>query len=320
MSRALIDEIIAPRFADGPLQGLPDSATLDFPAEKLVFTTDSFVVQPLFFPGGDIGKLAVHGTVNDLSVAGGAPLWLSLSLILEEGLRIDLLEKVLDSIRAAADEAEVTVVTGDTKVVANGQCDQLYINTSGIGSKIDGLMVSPASICEGDTIIASGTIGDHGMAVLTARNEMELRNGPRSDTAPLHRLVRSLTPEAGNIRFMRDPTRGGVATVLYEAAEGLGLDFILDEGALPYSRATSATSEILGLDPLNSPCEGRMVLICSTDSADRILAAWSSVEEGRNAAVIGRIERGKGRVVLETLAGGRRLITPPSGELLPRIC
>lgn len=320
LSRSLIESLIVPRFGKGPLSGLPDSASLKATSSELLFTTDSFVVQPPFFPGGDIGQLAVHGTVNDIAVAGGKPHWLSLAFILEEGLPVSMLEQILDSIKDAAEDASVQIVTGDTKVVARGQCDKLYINTSGVGFRIPGLYPRPSAIQEDDAIIVSGNIGDHGMAVLAAREELALENGPVSDTASIHRLVSQTQKNAASVHFMRDPTRGGVATVLYEAAQDTNFDFVLDEASIPLSRGTSAAAELLGLDPLNSPCEGRLIMICNNEDSSEITKEWQSMPEGRQCRRIGSVKKGSGRVILETLAGGRRLITPPSGELLPRIC
>ncbi len=320
LSRTLIESVIVPRFGKGPLKGLPDSASLEAPSSELLFATDSFVVQPLFFPGGDIGQLAVHGTVNDIAVAGGRPLWLSLAFILEEGLPICVLEQALDSIRKAADDASVEIATGDTKVVAHGQCDQIYINTSGLGVRLPGLYPSANAIREGDAIIVSGNIGDHGMAVLAAREDLRLENGPISDTGPVHRLVAAAAENTGSVHFMRDPTRGGVATVLHEAARDAQLDFVLDESSLPLSPRTSAAAELLGLDPLNSPCEGRLILICADEVSRNIICKWQNLPEGQQCRRIGSVRKGSGRVTLETLAGGRRIVTPPSGEMLPRIC
>jgi len=320
LTRDLINNEIVSRFGNGPLAGLPDGATLPSPRDRLVFTTDSFVVQPLEFPGGNIGHLAVHGTVNDLAVCGGLPRWLSLSLILEEGLPLATLRTVLDSVKSAAADCDVVIATGDTKVVAHGQCDGLYINTAGIGEVLPGFVLSPDRISDGDAILVSGPLADHGMAVLARRQNIQIENGPVSDTAPVHRLVQAAQEWAPAVRFMRDPTRGGAATVLNEMAEGRKIDIVLREQDMPYSIGTRAVSEMLGLDPLHVASEGRIILVCERTVADKVLARWQTMPEGRGAARIGAVAAGKGRVILETVAGGRRLVDVPRGELLPRIC
>jgi len=320
LTRELIEDEIVPRFGNGPLRGLPDGATLDAPGGPLVFTTDSFVVQPLEFPGGNIGDLAVHGTVNDIAVCGGDPRWLSLALILEEGLPFSVLRRVLDAVRAAADACGVTVATGDTKVVARGQGDGLYVNTAGIGLMLPGFVLGPERIREGDCVLVSGTLADHGMAVLAARQNMDFANGPQSDTGSVHRLVRAVQECGAAVRFMRDPTRGGAGAVLNEIVEGRELGILLQECDLPLAPATRAVAEMLGIDPLHVASEGRLILICAADAADAILNRWQALPEGAGAVRLGAVTRDRGRVVLETVAGGRRLVDVPRGELLPRIC
>jgi hydrogenase expression/formation protein HypE len=323
LTRELIEEEILPRFGDGPLRTLPDGASLPAPAGRVVFTTDSFVVQPIEFPGGNIGHLAVHGTVNDLAVCGATPRWLSLSLILEEGLPLSVLRRILDSVRDASRDGGVTVATGDTKVVARGECDGIYINTAGIGEPLAGFDLGTDGLAAGDAVLVSGTLADHGMAVLTKRHGLNLVNGPASDTAPVHRLVLAIQPHAPDVHFMRDPTRGGLAAVLNELVAGGRLGVLIEEEALPLSSATRAVAELLGLDPLHVASEGRLVLVCAPEAANPILDAWRSMPEGRNAAAVGRVEGGEGlcgRVVMRTVTGGRRLVDVPRGELLPRIC
>ena len=325
LSRDLVRAEILPRFGDGPLQSLPDGATLPSPGEKLVFTTDSYVVQPIEFPGGNIGHLAVHGTVNDLAVCGAAPLWLSLGLILEEGLSFALLRRVLDAVRDAAAACGVCVVTGDTKVVGRGQCDGLFLNTSGIGRLLPGFDLSQAHVRPGDRVLVSGPVGDHGMAVMASRHGMDVSRGPVSDTAPVHRLVQSMLPYAASIRFMRDPTRGGLAAVLNEIVEDLPVEILVEEAAVPLSPGVRSLSELLGLDPFHVASEGRMLAICAPAAAPAVLEAWKTLPEGKDAAMIGSVKavpsgRGAGRVVLHTVTGGSRLIDVPRGELLPRIC
>ncbi len=320
LTRELIENEIVPRFGNGPLRGLPDGALLPSPRDRLVFTTDSFVVQPLEFPGGNIGDLAVHGTVNDLSVCGGEPKWLSLALIIEEGLPFSVLRRILDSVRAAADACGVTVATGDTKVVARGQGDGLYVNTAGIGWALPEFTLGPERLVEGDCVLVSGPLADHGMAVLAARQKMDFLNGPQSDTGPVCRLVQAVRDFGAAVRFMRDPTRGGVATVLNEIVEGRELGLLLNERDIPLSPATRAVAEMLGIDPLHVASEGRMLLVCASDAAPEILKRWRAMDEGAGAACLGTVTRDKGRVILETVTGGRRLVDVPRGELLPRIC
>jgi hydrogenase expression/formation protein HypE len=321
LSRSLIEREIVTRFAGGgPLEGLPDGALLDSPKGRIVFSTDSFVVSPLEFPGGDIGCLAVHGTVNDLAVSGAVPLWLSLALIIEEGLEMALLRRILDSVKRASLEAGVQVVTGDTKVVARGQCDGIYLNTAGIGRKMDSLELGIERIQRGDKVIASGTLGDHGMAVMAAREGLALKGTLKSDTAPVHRLVQKAAEWAGAVRFMRDPTRGGLASVLGEIVEEGSFGIELQEGAIPYDSRARAVSEILGIDLMHVACEGRVLMVCAPCAAGGIVDAWRKMPEGAGAAVIGEVTDESGRLILKTDIGGRRMVDIPQGELLPRIC
>ncbi len=317
-SRRLIDDEIVARFGDGPLAGLPDAATLPRPGAPLVFSTDGFVVRPLEFPGGNIGHLAVHGTVNDVAVAGGRPRWLSLAMILEEGLEVAVLRRVLDAVAAAARDCGVQVVTGDTKVVPRGQCDGIYLTTAGVGEALPGLTLDPGRCAPGDRIIVSGPLGDHGMAVLGAREGFD--QGPLSDTGPVHRLVAAAAELGGAIRFLRDPTRGGLAAALGEAVSGREVEVVLAEASLPFAPATRSLAALLGLDLLQVACEGRAVAVCEAGAAGALLEAWRARPEGAGAADVGRVEAGPGRVVLETVLGGRRLVDVPRGELLPRIC
>ena len=317
-SRRLIDDEIVARFGDGPLRGLPDAATLPRPEGRVIFSTDSFVVQPIEFPGGNIGHLAVHGTVNDVAVAGGRPLWLSLGLILEEGLPLAVLGRVLDAIRDAAAACGVKVVTGDTKVVNRGQCDGMYVNTAGIGSALEGLELDPARCAPGDRVLVSGPLGDHGMAVLCAREGFE--HGPLSDTGSVHRLVAAAAPLGPAVRFMRDPTRGGLAAVLDEMVAGSDIGVVLHETRLPFSPATRTVAELLGIDLLQVACEGRVVAICDPSAATALLERWRARPEGEGAEDIGEITTSAGRVILATAMGGHRLVDVPRGELLPRIC
>jgi hydrogenase expression/formation protein HypE len=320
LTRALIAEEIVPRFAIGAAADLPDAAALDGAAAGLLFTTDSFVVHPIEFPGGNIGSLAVHGSVNDIAVAGGVPLALSLGLILEEGLPLAVLRRVLDAARDAAAACGVRVVTGDTKVVPKGLADRIYINTACIGRRLPGFRLGAAEVRPGDVVIVSGTLGDHGLAVMAVREGIGVARGPDSDSAPVHRLVAAAGAQAAGVHFMRDPTRGGLAAVLNEVADGRMIDLRIDEVALPLDPRAAAVAELLGIDPLQSASEGRVVLIAGPAAAEAILTAWRALPEGRGACRIGTVTVGQGRVVLETVVGGRRVVDPPRGELLPRIC
>lgn len=320
LTRELIEREIIPRFGDGPLRGLPDGANLPVPGERLIFTTDSFVVHPLEFPGGNIGDLAVYGTVNDLAVCGGEPRWISLAMILEEGLDMAVLRRVLDAVRAAAARCGVSVVTGDTKVVPCGQCDGIYLNTAGIGRALPEFSLGAEKVREGDVVLVSGTLADHGMAVMAARENIDSAGCPQSDTAPVHGLVMAVRGFGESIRFMRDPTRGGVAATLNEVADGRGFGILVEESALPLASAVRATAEMLGIDPLHVASEGRVMMVCAPDAAPEILGRWRALPEGAGAVYLGRVTGDKGRVILHTVTGGSRLVDVPRGELLPRIC
>ena len=321
LSADLIKAEIITRFGRGPLKELPDAATVPFKSNSnLVMSTDSFVVNPVEFPGGDIGNLCVYGTVNDISVAGGKPRWFSLGLILEEGLEMSLLRKILDSVKKSADECGIKIVTGDTKVVPKGLCDKIYVNTSGVGEAFEEFNLDRNKIRAGDKVIVSGDIGDHGMAVLCVREGIKIKNGPKSDCGTVQRLVMAARQYGESVRFMRDPTRGGMAAVLNEIVENRKFGILLDEKDVPYSAAAKAVSEMLGIDLLSSPCEGRVVMICASNHADKIVQKWRKLPEGRNSAVIGTVSGMNGKVAIQTLGGGTRLVDLPRGEMLPRIC
>lgn len=313
---ALIDEIIIPELGNNTLNALGDGAILD---GQLAFSTDSFVVDPLFFPGGDIGKLCVCGTVNDLAMCGAEPKYLSLALIIEEGLPTESLRRIVASIKAAAEAAGVAVVTGDTKVVEHGRGDGVYITTSGIGVvRYPGL--GPERMRPGDAVLISGTAGDHGAAVMLARDAL-MEGEIRSDCAALNGLVRAVLESGAEVRVLRDPTRGGVATTLCEFAESAALGIELDETAIPVRRDVSAACALLGLDPLYCANEGKMLAVVAAEDAERALAAMRSVPEGKNAAIIGRvISERPGKVVLRTAMGGSRILQKLAGAQLPRIC
>ena len=312
----LIDEIIIPELGNNTLNSLGDGAILD---GQLAFSTDSFVVSPLFFPGGDIGKLCVCGTVNDLAMCGTEPKYLSLALIIEEGLPTESLRRIVASIKAAAESAGVAVVTGDTKVVERGRGDGVYITTSGIGVvRYPGL--GPERMRPGDAVLISGTAGDHGAAVMLARDAL-MEGEIRSDCAALNGLARAVLESGADVKVLRDPTRGGVATTLCEFAESAKLGIELDEAAIPVRGDVSAACELLGLDPLYCANEGKMLAVVAAEDAERALGAMQGVREGENAAIIGRVISDRpGKVVLRTAMGGGRILQKLAGAQLPRIC
>jgi len=321
-SRKLISEMFL-KYLDNPiLKTLEDSAVLENQAGKLAFTTDSYVVDPIFFPGGDIGKLAVHGTINDLAMKGAEPLCLSLGLILEEGFLLEKLERVIISISEACNEADVPVVTGDTKVVPKGKCDKIFINTSGIGLVAEKINLSSQMAQEGDIVILSGTMGDHGITIMTRQAGISVQGRLKSDTMPLHNLVQKLLDELpGCVHTLRDPTRGGVATTLNEIAENSGLCIELSDESLPIRAEVKAACELLGLEPLYLANEGKCLAIVRGDAAVKALEIMHSTREGSEAAIIGRLTSGRGgRVIINTPVGGTRIVTPLHGEPLPRIC
>jgi hydrogenase expression/formation protein HypE len=311
------------KYLDNPtLHSLEDSAILENQPGRLAFTTDSYVVDPIFFPGGDIGKLAVHGTINDLAMRGAKPLCLSLALILEEGMPLDDLERIIISVSEACKEAGVPVVTGDTKVVPRGKGDKIFINTSGIGIVTDGIDISSKNASVGDAIILSGTMGDHGITIMTRRAGISMEGDLKSDTMALHKLVDKLLTELpGAVHTLRDPTRGGVATSLNEIAGASGLSVELKDEDLPVRPTVRAACEMLGLEPLYLANEGKCLAVVSADKAKQALEIMRSTTEGAEAVIIGRITNGKaGRVVINTPVGGSRVVTPLHGEPLPRIC
>lgn len=322
MSHKLLEELILPVLNGDARSCQNDAAILDFPHGRLAFTTDSFVVDPIFFPGGSIGSLAVHGTVNDLAMMGGAPLFLSVSLIIEEGFRKTELAKVLEDMRNAADEAGVRIVAGDTKVVPCGKGDKIFITTSGIGVISHGLKISGDNAKPGDSVIISGTVGDHGIAVMAGRERLDVGAEIASDSASLNTLVREIMAAAGeSLHVMRDPTRGGVATTLKEIAAQSGVAVRLRESDIPVKREVAAVCSILGLDPLYVANEGKLLAFVAPESTDSILAAMRKHPLGEGAAVIGVVEESPaGRVVMETAVGGFRSVEMLAGEQLPRIC
>lgn len=321
-SQQLISDLFLKHLDNEILHSLEDSAILENKQGRLAFTTDSYVVDPIFFPGGDIGKLAVHGTINDLAMRGAVPYCLSLGLILEEGLSLDELERVIISISEACKDAGVPVVTGDTKVVPKGKGDKIFINTSGIGFVADDLDISAKNAKAGDAVILSGTMGDHGITIMTRRAGIAVQGDLRSDTMPLHSLVATLLRELpGHIHTLRDPTRGGVASTLNEIAENSGLGIELTDEDLPVRPVVRAACELLGLEPLYLANEGKCLAIVEGDQAERALAVMRATPEGREAAIIGRLVANRpGRVIINTPVGGARVVTPLHGVPLPRIC
>ena len=317
----LVEALFLEAFGNDVLADLGDSAVLHAPAGRLALTTDSYVVRPLTFPGGDIGELAVNGTVNDLAVAGARPLWLSAGFVLEEGLPVAELRELVVSMAGAARRAGVVVVAGDTKVVERGKADGLYITTAGVGVLEHELVLEPTRIRPGDRVLLSGTLADHGMAVMIARGDLRLEGDVASDTAPVHELAAALIDLGEALRWMRDPTRGGLATALNEAAGQAGLGLRIREAALPVRPAVAAACEILGIDPLYAACEGRLVAFVAGEEAEAALAAMRSHPFGRGAAIIGNVRAQPcGLVLLKTQFGGTRIVDMLVGDPLPRIC
>lgn len=321
LSRQLVDKIILPQFRNELLEPLHDGAIFSLGEQRLAFTTDSFVVNPIFFPGGDIGKLAIYGTINDLAMCGARPRYLSASFILEEGLPMEDFWRVVQSMRAAADDAKVALVTGDTKVVDRGKADKIFINTSGIGVVPAGLNIHPARAQVGDKIIINGPIAVHGIAIMSVREGLEFETEIASDTAPLHELVEALIAAKIDLHVLRDPTRGGVTSALAEIAQSARLGMLLDEAAIPISEEVKGACEILGLDPLYVANEGKFIAIVAKEDADAALAALRSHLSGKEAAIIGEVvQQHPGMVMMRTRVGGTRVVDMLSGEQLPRIC
>lgn len=321
LTAELIEKLIVPAFANPALDALDDQAIVAVPHARLAFTTDSYVVTPIFFPGGDIGELAVNGTINDLACGGAQPVALSLALILEEGLPLADLRRVIESARRAAAAAGVSIVTGDTKVVGRGSGDQIFINTSGLGIVPAGVELGSAYVRPGDAILLSGPIGDHGVAIMARRAGLELDADVASDTAPLHELSAALLRACPELHALRDPTRGGVAATLVELATRRKLGIEVDEAAIPVRDAVRGACELLGLDPLLVANEGKLVGFVPEACADAALAALRAHPLGRHAARIGTVtDAHPGVVELVTPVRGRRLLDLPFAEPLPRIC
>jgi len=322
LSAELIDKVFVSRFANPTLERMNDSAVLEIAGARLAFTTDSFVVTPLFFPGGDIGSLAVNGTVNDLAMMGARPLYLSAAFILEEGLATSDLTRVVDSMQAAALRAGVQLVTGDTKVVNHGKGDQVFITTTGIGEIAHHLSLGADRARPGDKILLSGYIGDHGMTILSQREDLDFEAELRSDCAALNELTEAILDEApGAIRCMRDPTRGGIASALNEIAGRSAVGMMLDEAAIPVRDTVRGACEMLGLDPLYVANEGKLVAIVASDAAPRVLRRMAGHPLAAESRIIGRVaEEPSGMVLMKTSVGGTRVVDTLFGEQLPRIC
>ncbi len=309
-----------PDIGNPMLEKMDDAAVFEV-SGKVAFTTDSYIVNPIFFPGGDIGKLAVYGTVNDLAMSGAKPLYLSLAFIIEEGLPVADLKKILLSIKKAAQEADVKIITGDTKVVDKGSADKLFINTAGVGIVPEGVDISVSNAKSGDKIILSGNIGDHGIAVLSQREGLKFNTPIPSDCAPLNGLAAEMLKTTKNIHCMRDPTRGGLATTLNDFAERSKVGIKIEEGKIPIAKAVLAACELLGLDPLYIANEGKLAAVVPAKDAEAVLAAMKKNKYGKNATIIGEVTaEHPGRVVMKTSLGASRIIDMPVGELLPRIC
>jgi hydrogenase expression/formation protein HypE len=320
-TRDLVSGLFAAELANEALAPLGDSALLELPPGRVALTTDAFVVKPLRFPGSDIGELAVNGTVNDLAVAGARPLWLTAGFVLEEGLPLEELQAIAVSMAAAARRAGVAVAAGDTKVVERGRCDGLYVTTAGVGVLGHGVELAPDRVRPGDRVLVSGTLADHGMAVMIARGELALETEIESDSAPVHELAAALLELGDALHWMRDPTRGGLATALNELAASSGLTVRLDETKLPVLPTVQAACEILGIDPLYVANEGKLVAVVAPEAADTALAALRADELGRDASAVGVVEEAPDPLVLlDTTLGGSRIVDVLVGDPLPRIC
>ncbi len=326
MTHDLIRKVFLPRLSSGPLSAGNDFARLTLPEAaalrgRLSVSTDSHIVTPLFFPGGDIGRLAICGTVNDMSMSGAVPLYITAGFILEEGLPVSTLERVVESMRAAAEEAGVQIVAGDTKVVEKGKADQLFINTAGVGWISEERVIGGEQAKPGDVVLVSGTLGDHGIAVLAARGELGFETGVESDVAPLNHLIADVLAAAPNTHVLRDPTRGGLATTLNEIAAQSRVSIWLEEKSIPLNPSVRAACEMLGFDPLYVANEGKLIVIVPEAEAEAALAAMRASPYGRAAARVGTVRAADpGRVLVRTLIGGTRIMDMLAGEMLPRIC
>ena len=317
--RELIDELFAHYLANPLLNTKSDAAALSLEQTEVAFTTDGFTVKPLEFPGGNIGSLAIHGTVNDLAVSGAVPKYLSLNAFIEEGMPFEQLERILKKMADAAEEAGVVIVTGDTKVLPRGECAGVFFATSGIGYKVRNINLDMTQIQPGDKILVSGSVGDHGTAVMLAREQFGLKGDLKSDSASVLAFTSSLLPLNG-LRFMRDPTRGGLASVCHEIARTIEKDIQLYQADIPIHEQVQSVCDILGYDPLYLACEGRVVAIVSAHDATQALETWRALKNGQDASIIGEIREGNGYVILQTELGGERFLEELEDDPLPRIC
>ncbi len=321
LSHQLMEKMVLPQFRNELLEPLHDGAIFSLGQQRVAFSTDSYVVNPIFFPGGDIGKLAVHGTVNDLAMCGARPLYLSCAFILEEGTPLEEFWRIVQSMREAADAAGVLLVTGDTKVVDRGKADKIFINTSGIGVIPDGINIGPTRAQVGDKIIMSGAMATHGIAIMSVREGLEFESEIASDTAPLNGLVANILATGKDVHVLRDPTRGGITSALTEIAQSAKIGMLLQEAAIPIDENVKGACEILGLDPLYVANEGKLLAIVAAADAEEILAVIRAHSLGQRAAIIGEVVAAHpGFVTMNTRVGGQRVVDMMSGEQLPRIC
>lgn len=320
-SHSLIADLLVPEFENPILAQLDDSAILDIEGKRLAFSTDTYVVDPIFFPGGNIGDLAINGTVNDLAMCGSTPLYLSTALIIEEGFSVADLKKIFKGMKETAIKADVLIVTGDTKVVPNGAADKIFINTSGVGLIREGINISGHNARPGDKVIISGTIADHGITILTQRQGMTFESSIKSDTAPLNHMVQEMITASSQIHTLRDPTRGGVGTSLNEIAAQSKVGIKIYEAAIPIREEVSGICELLGFDPLYIGNEGKLLAFVGPDHAEKALDAIKANEYGKDASIIGEVvDDFPGKVFMKTTIGGTRIVDMLTGEQLPRIC
>lgn len=321
LSHQLITKMFYSHFQNEFLNQQHDSALLNFDNQKIAFTTDSYVVHPIFFPGGNIGDLAVNGTVNDLAVSGAKPMYITCSFIIEEGLEMDELWRIVQSMKIAADKAGVKIVTGDTKVVDRGKGDKIFINTSGIGLVYDGVNINPRNCKHGDVIILNGKIAEHGVTIMSAREGLEFETTIQSDTAALNSLIEDILSVSKNIHVMRDPTRGGIASTLNEIASLANVGIQIEQNKIPISEEVRGACEILGLDPLYIANEGKIIVVASAEDSEKILAKMKQHPLGKESVIIGQVRNDEpGIVVMKTSIGSLRIVDMISGEQLPRIC
>lgn len=321
LMHSLIKDIFLKNFKNEILEKLYDSGIIELDDFDICFTTDSYTVDPIFFKGGDIGKLSICGTINDLAVVGATPFFLSSSFIIEEGFEIKYLEKIVDSMKKIAKEAKVKIITGDTKVVEKGKVDKIFINTSGIGIKKKNIKLGIDRIKEGDVVIINGEIAEHGLSVLISRNSFDIDANIKSDCAPLNNLISEILSQTDEIKFMRDPTRGGISATLNEIVDGRNFGIVLYENQIPIKKEVLSMCEILGFDPLNIANEGKVIIICGKKDCEKVVKKMRENKYGKKAEIIGEIVKNpEGKVLIETITGSLRIVDMPVGEQFPRIC